>query len=86
MPRRADQPRVRAPDRSPHPAFAHDALRTDLADLMRLPCYYHRPDRRRVTVSFRHSGQTCPPKPLKEMIEVEARWSEDDLRRLKLIR
>ena len=46
--------------------------------------YYHRGDRRRVTVSFHSSGQTFPPKTLKKMIEVEARWTEDDLRRLKL--
>jgi predicted RNA binding protein YcfA (HicA-like mRNA interferase family) len=48
--------------------------------------YDHRTDRRRVTVSFHHSGQTRPAKTLKERIEVEARWSEDDLRRLTLVR
>jgi predicted RNA binding protein YcfA (HicA-like mRNA interferase family) len=48
--------------------------------------YYRPADRRRVTVSFHRSGQTFPPKTLKKMIEVEARWSEDDLRRLKLIK
>jgi predicted RNA binding protein YcfA (HicA-like mRNA interferase family) len=48
--------------------------------------YYRPADRRRVTVSFHRSGQTFPPKTLRKMIEVEARWSEDDLRRLKLIK
>jgi predicted RNA binding protein YcfA (HicA-like mRNA interferase family) len=48
--------------------------------------YYHPEDRRRVTVSFHTSGQTFPIKTLKKMVEVEARWSEDDLRRLKLIK
>jgi predicted RNA binding protein YcfA (HicA-like mRNA interferase family) len=48
--------------------------------------YYHLGDHRRVTVSFHASGQTFPIKTLNKMIEIEARWSEDDLRRLKLIK
>ena len=47
--------------------------------------YYHPIDRRRVTVSFHRSGQTFPPKTLKKMIEIEARWSKEDLRRLGLL-
>ena len=44
------------------------------------------PDGRRVTVTFHAPGDTFAPKTLKSMIEVEARWTEDDLKRLKLIR
>lgn len=47
--------------------------------------YLHPDDRRRVTVSFHASGQTFPIKTLKTMIEAQARWGDDDLRRLKLI-
>jgi predicted RNA binding protein YcfA (HicA-like mRNA interferase family) len=47
---------------------------------------YQHPDGRRVTVSFHHQGQTFPPKILRSMIEEQARWSEEDLRRLKLIK
>jgi predicted RNA binding protein YcfA (HicA-like mRNA interferase family) len=48
--------------------------------------HYLHPDGRRVTVTFHHPGQTFAPKTLKSMIELQARWSEADLRRLKLIR
>lgn len=48
--------------------------------------YYHAHDGRRVTVSFHHAGQTFSPKILKTMIELQARWSESDLRRLKLVK
>ena len=48
--------------------------------------YYHPADRRRVTVSFHHAGQTYPVRTLKSMIEEQARWEQSDLRRLKLIR
>lgn len=46
--------------------------------------YYH-PDGRRVTVTFHSPGDTFAPKTLKSMIEAEAHWTEDDLKRLKLI-
>lgn len=46
--------------------------------------YYH-PDRRRVTVMFHGGSSTFTRKTLKSMIE-QARWTEDDLKRLKLIR
>jgi len=45
--------------------------------------YYH-PDRRRVTVVFHGSGSTFTRKTLKSMIE-QAGWTEEDLKRLKLI-
>jgi predicted RNA binding protein YcfA (HicA-like mRNA interferase family) len=44
------------------------------------------PDGRRVTVTVHAPGQTFPPKTLKSMVEAEARWTMDDLKRLKLIR
>ncbi len=42
-------------------------------------------DGRRVTVTFHKSSDTFAPKTLKSMIE-QARWTEADLKRLKLIR
>ena len=47
---------------------------------------YRHPDGRRVTVSFHHPGDTFRPKTLRRMIEDQALWAEDDLRRLKLIK
>ncbi len=47
--------------------------------------YYH-PDGRRVSVTFHAPSQTFTHKTLKSMIETEARWTDADLRRLKLIR
>jgi len=46
--------------------------------------YYHS-DGRRVMVSV-HSGSTFKLKTLKAMIELQAKWTEDDLRRLKLLK
>ena len=48
--------------------------------------HYLHPDGRRVTVSFHHPGQTFALKTLKTMIELQARWSEPDLRRLALLK
>jgi predicted RNA binding protein YcfA (HicA-like mRNA interferase family) len=42
-------------------------------------------DGRRVTVSFHHAGQTFAPKTLRAMIELQARWDEHDLQRLKVL-
>jgi len=42
-------------------------------------------DGRRVTVSFHKPSDTFAPKTLKTMLEGQARWTEDDLRRLKLM-
>jgi predicted RNA binding protein YcfA (HicA-like mRNA interferase family) len=47
---------------------------------------YQHADGRRVTVSFHHPGDTFRPKTLRSIVEIQARWSEDDLRRLKLIK
>jgi hypothetical protein len=38
-----------------------------------------------VTVSFHRASDTFPLGTLGSMIEVQARWTEDDLRRLRLI-
>jgi predicted RNA binding protein YcfA (HicA-like mRNA interferase family) len=45
---------------------------------------YRHPDGRRVTVSFHQPGQTFPPKTLRSMLEQQAGWTLDDLRRLRL--
>ena len=47
--------------------------------------YFHT-DRRRVTVSFHRPGDTFEKKTLRSMIEIQAHWTEDDLKRLRLIR
>ena len=47
---------------------------------------YVHTDGRRVTVPFHHSGGTFVPKTLRSMVEEQARWNEDDLRRLGLLR
>ena len=39
-----------------------------------------------MTVSFHAPGETFEIKTLKTMIEVQANWTEADLRRLRLIR
>jgi predicted RNA binding protein YcfA (HicA-like mRNA interferase family) len=46
---------------------------------------YAHPDGRRVTVPFTRRGNTFAPGTLRSMIETQARWSEEDLRRLALI-
>ena len=48
--------------------------------------HYLHPDGRRVTVTFHHPGQTFVPKTLKAMIELQARWKDADLRRLKIMK
>src|SRR6266567_977615 len=42
-------------------------------------------DRRRVIVSFNRPGETFRFKALKAMIELQAHWAEEDLRRLTLL-
>ena len=46
---------------------------------------YRHPDGRRVTLSFHHASDTFPPKTLRSMIELQARWTEADLTRLGLL-
>mgnify|MGYP001051193510 CR=1 FL=1 len=47
---------------------------------------YLHPDGRRVTVSFHRPGDTFEVKTLKAMLELQARWTEKDLVRLKLLK
>ena len=47
---------------------------------------YKHPDGRRATVSFHRPGDTFPPKTLRRMLEDQARWTEEDLRRLGLLK
>jgi predicted RNA binding protein YcfA (HicA-like mRNA interferase family) len=45
---------------------------------------YRHPDGRRVTVAPHGGGDTFSVKTLQTIIEVQARWTDDDLRRLRL--
>ena len=47
---------------------------------------YCHEDGRRVTVTFHAPGDTFAPKTLRSMIEDDAQWTEEDLKRLKLIK
>jgi predicted RNA binding protein YcfA (HicA-like mRNA interferase family) len=46
---------------------------------------YRHSDGRLVTVTYHHSGDTFSSRLLKSMIEVQARWTLVDLKRLKLV-
>ncbi len=46
---------------------------------------YRHPDGRRVTVTYHRAGDTFPLGTLRSMIEVQAQWTEADLRRLGLL-
>jgi predicted RNA binding protein YcfA (HicA-like mRNA interferase family) len=46
---------------------------------------YRHADGRRVTVTYHRAGDTFPLGTLRSMIEVQAKWTVDDLRRLGLI-
>ena len=45
---------------------------------------YQHPDGRRVTVTFHSSSDTFPLGTLRSMVEEQARWTTDDLKRLGL--
>jgi predicted RNA binding protein YcfA (HicA-like mRNA interferase family) len=47
---------------------------------------YLHADGRRVTVSFHRPGETFEIKNLRAMIELQAHWNDQDLKRLKLIK
>lgn len=47
---------------------------------------YRHADGRRVTVSFHKTSDTFPPKTLKTIIEDQACWSEDDVKKMGLIK
>ena len=46
---------------------------------------YRHPDGRRVTVAPHGKGDTFTIKTLKSMIESQAQWTEEDLKRLRLL-
>lgn len=46
---------------------------------------YRHLDGRRVTVSFHHTSDTFRTGTLRSMIQLQARWNEEDLRRLGLL-
>ncbi|MBI1742511.1 type II toxin-antitoxin system HicA family toxin [Candidatus Acetothermia bacterium] len=48
--------------------------------------HYMHADGRRVTVIYKHPSQTFKMGTLHSMIEYQARWTESDLRRLKLLK
>ena len=47
---------------------------------------YRHPDGRRVTVTFHRASDTFPLGTLRSMIEVQAKWEDEDLKRLGLVR
>jgi predicted RNA binding protein YcfA (HicA-like mRNA interferase family) len=47
---------------------------------------YKHSDGRRVTVAYHGAGGTFVPKTLRSMLEEQAQWTEEDLRRLKLLK
>jgi len=47
---------------------------------------YQHADGRRVTVAYHSGSGTFVPKTLRSMIEEQACWTEDDLKRLSLLR
>jgi len=71
---------------------ARDIVRALLADGFVLSAgatshrRYKHGDGRRVTVAYHGAGGTFVPKTLRSMIEEQACWTEDDLKRLKLLK
>ena len=64
------------------------ALQADGFDLQRQKGshrHYRHRDGRRVTLSFHHSSDTFRPGTLRSIIEIQARWTAKDLRRLNLL-
>ncbi len=65
------------------------ALRRDGFELKRQRGSHRRyvhPDGRRVTLSFHRSSQTFAIGTLKSILETQTRWSEEDLKRLGLLK
>jgi predicted RNA binding protein YcfA (HicA-like mRNA interferase family) len=48
--------------------------------------HYVHPDGRRLTLTFHHASDTFRIGTLSSMIEIQAHWREEDLRRLRLLR
>jgi predicted RNA binding protein YcfA (HicA-like mRNA interferase family) len=70
---------------------AREVVRALLADGFTLKAQrgshrrYKHKDGRRVTVPYHSSGETFVPKTLQSMLEEQAQWKEEALRRLGLI-
>lgn len=47
---------------------------------------YVHPDGRRVTVAYTRNGETFQLRTLRSIVERQAKWTAEDLRRLGLIR
>ena len=47
---------------------------------------YVHPDGRRVTVAYHSTGSAFAIRTLKSMLELQAKWTEEDLKRLKLLK
>jgi predicted RNA binding protein YcfA (HicA-like mRNA interferase family) len=47
---------------------------------------YRHPDGRCVTLTFHHASDTYPLPTLRSIIERQARWTEDDVQRLGLVK
>jgi len=47
---------------------------------------YRHPDGRRVTVSFHRMGDIFRPRTLRSIVEIQARWTDADPRRLRLVK
>lgn len=47
---------------------------------------YVHADGRRVTIAVHKMGDTFRPKTLRSIIEEQARWTEEDLQRLKIVK
>jgi len=63
-------------------ALVHDGFSLDRSDGSHQ--IYRHPDGRRVTVPFHGGNITFARKTLKSMID-QARWTDDDLKRLRLV-
>ena len=64
------------------------ALKRDGFDLVRQRGSHHRyvhSDGRRVTVAFTRRGDTFEIKTLRSIIEIQAKWTEEDLKRLGML-
>jgi len=48
--------------------------------------YRHPDDKRRVTVSFHRGGDTFAVKTLKTIVEQQAKWTAEDLKRVGLLK
>jgi len=64
-------------------ALAKDGF--ELVDKVRTERIYRHPDGRKVSIHYHKSSQTYGANLLKALLE-DAEWSEEDMRRLKLVK